>query len=601
MRADGPSDDADVGRRTALAGLLGLGGLGLAAGCGVELGAPALGAHDQLLSGAATLEYVDALASLPAAGVATTIYVVKGGITPGDGGGGLYRASVVTGGWERFTPDHLNVRWWGARGDGSVDDQPAIQAAIDASAGLTTPAIPSLVGLPVFIPPGTYALLNPVRVVRATGLPVPLVTRIYGAGPTSRLRGIASAFPSTRGIVELLGDSNSNAVSIQLSDLSIEFDAKSSGAYCLRLGNALIAMVERVVMLGGNCVGLLCGSAGGAGGYAHICTSFRSCELIAGAPTKFALKQDDDPTGGAFWDNVRFESCALTGIVNPKAVLAEFTSCTFTNPPGPDPAVLLYVYTAHFLRCRFTSFGTAIRISTATGAATRTVTVRECVFEGGAGSTSAIHVDTTTGTLPVERLSVIDSRFAVDSYSTATILNGTGTTPRPAGALLVDGATSSTATPAIRIKHRARYAQPNGRTQKLDGIARPEYLERVRWKGTMTAGLATIDGVISDLASQKVYLPHRACWVSKLTVYLSAAASSTLSVSALHGVTAIPTAIVVASVTPPTGAGFAYSFLEPWPAFRFNAIAADAVAIRMNNCTTMPAGTTFAVELELAS
>lgn len=80
----------------------------------------------------------------------------------GDGGGGEWvwdagssttanngTVLAATGGrWKRIVADVLNVRWFGARGDGATDDVAAIAAALAVAAALG--------GATVYFPPGTY-------------------------------------------------------------------------------------------------------------------------------------------------------------------------------------------------------------------------------------------------------------------------------------------------------------------------------------------------------------------------------------------------------------------------------------------------------------
>jgi nitrous oxidase accessory protein NosD len=100
---------------------------------------------------------------------------------PGDGGGGTFEwfhiaplpvpdrfpedGGIVfgnpdlTGRWIRLWSGHVNVRWFGARGDGSFDDTQSIQRAIDFCAQYTRGG--AVVGGTVFFPPGMYRVAAP--------------------------------------------------------------------------------------------------------------------------------------------------------------------------------------------------------------------------------------------------------------------------------------------------------------------------------------------------------------------------------------------------------------------------------------------------------
>lgn len=90
--------------------------------------------------------------------------IVKGYWQRGDGGGGLFYFDSnsapwdggtifpVTGGcWERIFSGARNVRWFGAKGDGSQDDAYYIQLAINS--------LPTNGGT-IYIPSGNYLLTN---------------------------------------------------------------------------------------------------------------------------------------------------------------------------------------------------------------------------------------------------------------------------------------------------------------------------------------------------------------------------------------------------------------------------------------------------------
>jgi Pectate lyase superfamily protein len=98
---------------------------------------------------------------------ATEAVIVRNHSAENDGGGGVFcwmtgtatsnNGTIVVpttpngGFWKRSFDGPVNVRWFGARGDGATNDTAAIQAAINAV---------GLVGGAVLIPPGTFCVDN---------------------------------------------------------------------------------------------------------------------------------------------------------------------------------------------------------------------------------------------------------------------------------------------------------------------------------------------------------------------------------------------------------------------------------------------------------
>ena len=133
-----------------------------------------------------------------------SIAVLQRYTTPGDGGGGCFRwdtaAAVDDGGtilnsgglgtssagWRRIYSGPLDVRWFGAKGDGASLDDAAIQAAVNA--------LPATGGA-VYIPPGTYKFSDNGSVnLRANN-------HVIGAGPYASIL----VRPSTGSTSQLIG------------------------------------------------------------------------------------------------------------------------------------------------------------------------------------------------------------------------------------------------------------------------------------------------------------------------------------------------------------------------------------------------------------
>lgn len=204
-RSSKKAETHDPEARRALLGTL-LGGLGAAvlSGCvaKAESEVEALGEAAQALGSGTNFAIVDTIADLRTivgttaiggAGSAPTTVIVQGYTNPLDGGGGVFTwiadattpddrgtfivpsATPRTGCWRRLYAGALNVRWFGARGDGQLPgDEGAFQAAINAATAKG--------GGVVFIPAGDYCIAATVNLPKTFGgQPVPI--SLVGEGP----------------------------------------------------------------------------------------------------------------------------------------------------------------------------------------------------------------------------------------------------------------------------------------------------------------------------------------------------------------------------------------------------------------------------------
>jgi hypothetical protein len=96
----------------------------------------------------------------------------------GDGGATIPSA-VVAGRWLRFLVGSVDVKWWGAYGDGIHDDTDAINAALHFNNGAPSQGYGS--PLDVYVPPGTYLVTAPDH---QCALTIIHNTHFHGAGGT---------------------------------------------------------------------------------------------------------------------------------------------------------------------------------------------------------------------------------------------------------------------------------------------------------------------------------------------------------------------------------------------------------------------------------
>lgn len=121
--------------------------------------------------------------------------------------------------------DRLNVRWWGAVGDGQTDDTAALQATMTASADAQ---------IPVYVPPGVYMTSNlslgdpnNASHLSSSGQ-APGIPGLWGAGGQA-WTSVFRALPGTTGYLL----TRENQAGIQLRDFTI--DGANTAGGCLDL------------------------------------------------------------------------------------------------------------------------------------------------------------------------------------------------------------------------------------------------------------------------------------------------------------------------------------------------------------------------------
>jgi hypothetical protein len=207
------------------------------------------------------------------------VVFVLGYYADGDGGGGTFRwdgSSTTTddgglviapysnkptcttlqtsaGRWRRVYSGPLNVRWFGAKGDLSQNDQPAFAAALAA--------IPN--GGTVFVPTGRYLINSPIIVsapsIVVDGSTIPVVrsgVRIIGEGQSSEIHADYTSVQES--IITLLGCYRCRVENLYLTGVT-------SGAHRTNCTDAIYINANQGNTGRNELVNLRIGSAGGAG------------------------------------------------------------------------------------------------------------------------------------------------------------------------------------------------------------------------------------------------------------------------------------------------------------------------------------------------
>lgn len=139
----------------------------------------------------------------------------------GDGGTVIQPDAGSQGRWKRAWESSVNVKWFGAKGDGVADDTAAIQAAIDNAAMGTTSESKGGVRLP----PGTYLVSSQIVVKNKVEL--------RGAGKRATVIKATNTFPSGTAVVRLGATSEELVFDCALHDLGVDCNgvAGSIGVY----------------------------------------------------------------------------------------------------------------------------------------------------------------------------------------------------------------------------------------------------------------------------------------------------------------------------------------------------------------------------------
>jgi hypothetical protein len=277
---------------------------------------------------------------------------------------------------------------YGAQGSNAIvagdeQDFAAIQCALFKAA--TT-------GASIYVPPGTYRINRPLRLewtaTPDTGLPAtPLVSRLYGAGRSSILMGYGIV--AGRGVIEFLGESNTYAANIEISNLQVEQDAGCHKySFCLRLGDGYAGVnLHRVICKGAQPLALRVASSIT---YAQICFSATQCQFWSNWDRRWG--PDDSSMDvyavvpeslGSYWDLAKFDSCFFWGQVDCRAFNLKFESCMFINQVEralPFGATV-YLGTASWDNCYFEDHLVGIATDTSTaGVPITNIAIRNCHF-----------------------------------------------------------------------------------------------------------------------------------------------------------------------------------------------------------------------------
>ena len=164
--------------------------------------------------------------------------------------------------WRSRMP--LNVKDYGATGDGTTDDRAAVQSAIDAAVAMG--------GGTVFFPPGSYVIDDVFVGTERVGLKIPpeKPIRLLGSGMALNSNG-SSPFPTrlirragNSGTLLSATGSGASRVWLEISDIEFRGSGTSGVLVDVRIGNTV--QFHSVRFVGANDSGLRMGNVYNASG-----------------------------------------------------------------------------------------------------------------------------------------------------------------------------------------------------------------------------------------------------------------------------------------------------------------------------------------------
>ncbi len=192
--------------------------------------------------------------------------------------------------WKRQFSDALNVRWFGAKGDGTTPDTASLQAAVDAAA--TTG------GATVFIPQGVFLL--------AASIDLASRVSIAGGGEGSVLAMGSLGLAAQAGLLN-----GSLVTDFMISDITITGAGESNGISlhgCNRVRIERVSVTFSASATNTACIGIYDDGTGTAGTSSDFWV--RTCCLT---PSALGLLTQGDPTGPYWLENISIEGIIIDG------------------------------------------------------------------------------------------------------------------------------------------------------------------------------------------------------------------------------------------------------------------------------------------------
>lgn len=403
-------------------------------------------------------------------------------------------------------------------------DWAALQTALNKAANT---------GEGVYAPTGRYKTGLPLTLkwtaTPEVGLPsIPKLSRFVGDGDNTIIEGTIST--SGRAILELLGESNTYSVNTKISSFKIRMRGGSSGSYCLRVGDAKESFsAYQVKCQGAN--GLLL-KISSSSSYAQMNTYFEECTFRS----NYALEWYADDaqaevyavtyeSGGAKWDNVKFQSCMFGGLVETRASSVSFDSCQFSTPvTRPTTSrnfannLSIRIGNASVRDCYFEDHHTAIEINPSLSQIDF-VTIEGCRFSGVNNSPETLSkygvyiagTNNRLGSVKINNCAFGDVDVnGVRLYEQASIFNTTGNSVEINGVMN----TFKPNTPIKIINSAGNFSVTHGEAKQARKV------ERVTFSGTLSTATGTIVLKKQNTTNISSVVMNKQCWISGIRVFV---------------------------------------------------------------------------------